>query len=411
MLSVSEIVKQEEEEDFTITGQINRRALLKGLVGGVCILSLPEVLWIGPRTARAQPESLDDLLEPIRAQHRVPALAGAFVRGKDLIALGAVGTRRLGGTEPVQLNDRWHLGSCTKSMTATLIGLLVEQGKLTWETTIVEIFPDLKDKIRPEFHKLTPVHLLSHRAGIPGQQRGQQAYANIHRQTWALRGPLPQQRRAVIELVLSQPPVSEPGSLYNYSNHGYIIAGAFAEQVTGQSWEELMQQMLFKPLGMEIVGFGAPGTPGTVDQPWGHLNCAPVAPDSKNPPSDNPPVLGPAGTVHSAMSNWASYASLHLLGAQGQPGLLLKPETFQQLHKDWYQQGYALGWIVTERSWAGGRALTHAGSNTYWYANIWIAPQRNAALLAATNVANCPAQDSGFRATDAVIGAMIKKYL
>ncbi|MBI3461305.1 beta-lactamase family protein, partial [Candidatus Acetothermia bacterium] len=360
--------------------------------------------------SQTQPENLDALLEPIRSSSGIPALAGAFVQGKDLIGLGAVGTRKLGGTERVQPNDRFHLGSDTKSMTATLLGMLVEQGKLTWETTIVEIFPDLKDKIRPEFHKLTPIHLLSHRAGIPGQATPG-PYGRLHDQLWNLRGPLPEQRRAVIELVLSQPPVSEPGSMYNYSNHGFIIAGAWAEQLTGKPWEELMQQMLFKSLDMKIVGFGAPGTPGTVDQPWGHLNCVPVAPDSRNPPSDNPPVLGPAGTVHSAMSDWASYASLHLLGAQGQPGLLLKPETFQQLHKDWYQQGYALGWIVIERSWAGGRALTHAGSNTYWYANIWIAPQRNAAFLAATNVANCPAQDSGFRATDAVIGALIRKYL
>jgi CubicO group peptidase (beta-lactamase class C family) len=338
----------------------------------------------------------------------VPALAGAFVQGQDLIGLGAVGTRTVGGSARVQPTDRFHLGSCTKSMTATLLGLLVEQGQLTWETTIAELFPDLI--IRPEYQKLTAVHLLSHRAGIPGQATPE-PYGRLHNQLWRLRGPLPRQRRTVIELVLSEPPVSEPGSIYNYSNHGYIIAGAMAEQVTGLSWEELMQQRLFQPLGMQIVGFGAPGTPGTEDQPWGHLNCLPVAPESTNPPSDNPPVLGPAGTVHSALRDWALYASLHVRGARGEGGLLLKPETFQQLHKDRYAQSYALGWGVHERSWAGGLALQHSGSNTMWFANIWIAPQRNAALLAATNVAHCPARDAGFRATDAVIGALIRRYL
>jgi len=383
------------------TKQMKRRTFLKFLASGACAL-VPSIWGINSTItwAQTQPEHLDALLEPIRSSSGVPALAGAFVQGKDLVGLGAVGLRKLGGTERVQPNDRFHLGSDTKSMTATLIALLVEQGKLTWETTIADVFPDLLSKIRPEYHKVTLVQLLSHRAGIP---------TALHGELFTLTGPLPQQRRYAVELVFSQPPIAQPGSLFNYTNLGYIIAGAITEQVTGQVWEDLMRQMLFKPLGMEIVGFGAPGTPGTVDQPWGHsANCRPFGP---GPDGDNPPVFGPAGTVHSSLSDWARYASLHLLGAQGQPGLLLKPETFQELHKDRYQQGYALGWGVVQRSWANGLALTHGGSNTLWYANIWIAPQRNAALMAATNSADCPTQDSGFRATDAVIGALIRKYL
>jgi CubicO group peptidase (beta-lactamase class C family) len=148
---------------------INRRAFLK--VAGVCTL-FPSVL-LGSQAAWTQtgPENLNNLLESIRVQHGVPALAAAFVRSADLIALGAVGTREINGAERVQLNDRFHIGSCTKSMTATLIALLIEQGRLSWETTIAEIFPDLLGKIRPEYHKLTPLHFLSHRAGLPGQQK------------------------------------------------------------------------------------------------------------------------------------------------------------------------------------------------------------------------------------------------
>ncbi len=359
------------------------------------------------------PEILDELLEPIRQQYNIPALTAAFVRGPDLAALGAVGVRRLGATVRVQPNDQWHLGSDTKSMTSTLIAMLVEQGKLAWETTVADVFPDLLSTIRPEYHKLTLIELLSHRAGIPGQQKGTNEYDaeffEIRDKLENSGGTLPQQRRAVIEIVLSKPPVSEPGSLYNYSNHGYVIAGAFAEQVTGQQWEKLIQQMLFKPLGMETAGFGAPGTFGKLDQPLGHTSqCKSLEPSEE---ADNPPWLGPAGRVHSSMSDWARYASLHLLGAQGKEGLLLKPESFQQLHYDRYHQGYALGWSVRQRSWASGLTLSHTGSNNFWYADIWIAPQRNAALLAATNTADCPSEDVGFNACDAAISAMISRYL
>ena len=131
-------------------------------------------------------DNLNALLEPIRQQYNVPGLTAAFVRGRDLVALGAVGVRRIGATERVQANDLWHLGSNTKSMTATLIAMLVEQGKLTWQTTIADIFPDLLSKIRPDYHKLTLVQLLSHRAGIPGQDKGQDAYSKLNDQLWNL---------------------------------------------------------------------------------------------------------------------------------------------------------------------------------------------------------------------------------
>lgn len=191
---------------------------------------------ISSSTTRAlTQDNLNSMLEPIRQQNNVPSLTAAFLRGKDLIALGAVGMRRIGATEHVLPNDLWHLGSDTKSMTATLIAMLVERGKLTWQTTIADIFPDLLGKIQPDYHKLTLIELLSHRAGIPGQDKGQDAYSKLNDQLWNLKGPLIQQRRTVVELVLSQPPVSAPGSLFNYSNYSYIIAGAFTEQVTESS--------------------------------------------------------------------------------------------------------------------------------------------------------------------------------
>jgi hypothetical protein len=101
-----------------------------------------------------------------------------------------------------------------------------------------------------------------------------------------------------------------------------------------------------------------------------------------------------------------------LRGAQGEKGLLLKPESFERLHNDPFGQNYyALGWVLAERSWANGPVIWHNGSNTLWYAVTWIAPRRNAAFLAATNTADCPANGAGFRACDAAVGAMIRRYL
>ncbi len=94
--------------------------------------------------------------------------------------------------------------------------------------------------------------------------------------------------------------------------------------------------------------------------------------------------MGPAGTIHCSVPDWAKFAALHLQGERG-TSKLLKPATLKTLHTPPEGREYAAGWIVCERSWAGGLALNHAGSNTCWYSNIWLAPAMNFAILVATN--------------------------
>jgi CubicO group peptidase (beta-lactamase class C family) len=373
-------------------------AAAAGLSGAV----LPALLRT--RTAEGQAsENLNQLLEPIRARLQVPALAAAYVRSSGVHAIGAVGVRHAGTSETVQSRNTFHLGSCTKSMTATLLAMLVEEGRLSWQTTIGEIFPSLRGHIHPGYQKATLVQLLSHQAGLP--EDGTED-PTLWPQLVSLAGPMLQQRSSFVELVLANAPVTEPGTHMVYTNFGYVIAGAFAERVTGYPWETLMRDMLFEPLGMETAGFGASGG----DEPWGHAEdaddtrCHPVAP---GPEADNPPVIGPAATVHASLWDWGRYARLHLRGARGESGLLLKPETFRQLHRDWFDQGYALGWAVHASETARGRALTHAGANNLWYAEIWMAPARDAVFLAATNCGSL----GGLRACNASLNAMIRRYL
>lgn len=352
------------------------------------------------------------MLEPIRMDHGMPALTAAFVRGSDLVAQGAVGTRQMGGSTNVALDDRFHLGSCTKAMTATAMARLVERGEIEWRTRLSDALPDLADVMASAYRDATVEQLLAHRSGLPGVETPSSYNPLQDQLTQEFRAPamrsrpITEQRHIFTRRVLSPAPVNKPGTTFNYSNFGYIVAGAVIEAVTGESWETTIQAELFEPLGMPTAGFGAPGEPNATTQPWGHQadGCEPVAP---GPRADNPPVYGPAGRVHSTMADWAKYASLHLRGARGEDVSVLNPDTFREIHRDRSGQGYALGWSVTQRAWAKGKALTHTGSNTLWYAVIWLAPERNAALLAATNCGS----DRGFQAIDAAVGAMIRRFL
>jgi CubicO group peptidase (beta-lactamase class C family) len=168
-----------------------------------------------------------------------------------------------------------------------------------------------------------------------------------------------------------------------------------------------MRAMLFEPLGMESAGFGAPATPGEVDQPWGHTKgrLTGIKPVPPGPRADNPPAIGPGGTVHCSLADLAEYAAFHLVGAQGASDLL-NAESFKKLHTS-AGDDYAMGWIVLERDWAGGRALMHNGSNSMFYVVVWMAPSRYCALIVATNLGSVNAAFSG---CDVAAGKLIEQF-
>jgi len=324
------------------------------------------------------PRDLGPLLRPILDRHNLPGMVAAIIQGDQIVAIGAAGVRRRGGGEKVAVADRFHLGSCTKSMTATLCGMLVEEQKLSWETTIADVFPELVSKMHPAYRTVTLRQLLTHRSGAPADLQA----GGLWDRLWHHRDDPVKARQMLLEGVVTRPPEARPGTKFIYSNAGYAIAGHMAERLAGRPWEQLMRERLFKPLGLQSAGFGAPGSDRSVDQPRGHTEAGnPVDP---GPNADNPPAIGPAGTVHCSISDWAKYIALHLQAAEGHPRLL-KAQTFKVLHTAPEGQDYAMGWSTTSRPWAGGKVLTHAGSNNMWYCVVWIAPRKDFAVLGCCN--------------------------
>ena len=224
---------------------------------------------------------------------------------------------------------------------------------------------------------------------------------------WQRRGTPMEQRFKFMSGIITHRPEVQPGTKFVYSNQGYAIAGAMLERVSGTPWEEMMRKMLFEPLGMETAGFGAPGTREARDQPWGHSgssrNPEPVPP---GPDADNPPAIGPAGIVHCSIADLARYAAFHAAEGKISPPSL-QPSTFAKLHTRVPNEDYAMGWVVQQRQWAGGDVLMHTGSNTMWYCVIWVAPARNSAFVAATNIATDLADDG----CDAAVKAMVDRVL
>jgi CubicO group peptidase (beta-lactamase class C family) len=335
---------------------------------------------------------IGELLKQVQEKSDVPAIAAAIVTSDGLAAFGVAGVRKRGTSAPATPGDLWHLGSNTKAMTATLVALLVEQGKLKWETTVGEVFSGSSFKIYPELRDVTVLQLLSHRSGLPANLELAK-YLGVDASREGLRA---------VRQELAKPPQSAPGSKFEYSNLGYIIAGAIIEKVTGKSWQENMLKQVFGPLEMTTAGFGGTGTPGKIDQPWSHTADGQPVPQN-GPKTDNPPVMGAAGRVYCTMQDWSKYVADFLRGLTGKPALL-PAAAYKKLSTPPFGGEYALGWIVAQREWAGGMVLRHNGSNTMNFATVWIAPERDFAILACTNQGGDAAQ----AACDAAVTALIQ---
>ncbi len=348
------------------------------------------LLCLIPVTVHAEtppPKDVSPLLTPIIQKHDVPGMAVAVVQSGETVAVGVVGVRTRGKPDKVATADRFHIGSDTKALTAMLCGILVDEGRLKWGQTLGETFPELKKSMHPQYQAVTLEQLLTHRGGAPGAIEKDELWGKL----WQHKGTPTSARRLLLQGVASKPPEATPGEKFIYSNAGFSIAGHMAEKVTGKSWEDLMREKIFRPLGMTTAGFGAPGTRVKNDQPRGHqANGTPVEPGSTAPPSDNPVAIGPAGIVHCSIGDWAKFIATNLPSAKTK---LVKPETLEKLHTPVPpgvgEPPYAMGWIILDNQpWAGGPALTHSGSNTMWYAVAWLAPKKDFAVVIACNQAN-----------------------
>ena len=349
--------------------------------------------------AAAEPIDVSADLVAVAKQHKVHALAVAVIEGSQLIKLGATGIRANGHEAKVTVEDLWHIGSCTKAMTATVCARLVEKGLLRWDLTLGESLVKDVERIHLDLRAVTLEQLLSHRAGLLANPP-----TTVMRKMLASGEGRAARELLVTDGILEKPLEHKPDTKYLYSNFGFMLAGMMAERATDKEWETLMREELFEPLGMKSAGFGPPGTADVVDQPRGHGLFGNSLPPG--PQADNPRGLGPAGTVHCSMADWSKFVALHLQAARGE-SRLLKQESFQKLHtpRGNDKDQYALGWIVADRPWAGGQVLMHNGSNTHWFVVTWLAPKKNMAFMAASNVG--PA--AGAAATDAAVVVLLQQ--
>ena len=341
---------------------MQRRTLLKALAAA-------PLMAAGSARARAAGRGEDALVAALSGS-KAPALGGAVFTAEETLFLGVAGVRQAGSDNKVAAEDRWHLGSNTKAMTAAVFQRLVEQGRIADGAPLSALFPGFT--IDPALAGLTADDLSGHRAGL--------ADADAIGRQWLMtaRGDaasLKDQRAALAARALGMKPSGQVGR-FAYANINFIVLGAAIELATGAAWEDVMRAEMFGPLGMASGGFGPPADPA----PWGHMAGRPMEPGLA---ADNPLALGPAGTAHVNLADYGKWLQMILRGGDGWLSAeAIAAMTAPPAEGELYRRGWG---VMPARDWARGPVLAHEGSNTMWHAVVLVVPGRGVAIATVSN--------------------------
>lgn len=339
---------------------------------------------------------LTSMLEAIRAKYNLPSLAAAVDKNGEIVASGATGTRVVGMDVPVTVDDRYHIGSDTKAMTATIAGTLVDEGLLRWDSTVGEVLGTTIKDMSPGLQAVTLEQLLSHSSGIPTDtDEMMKLYFNVD----AFDDNPDKLRLKAIDAWKHNEPKVPEGSPFQYANFGYMIAGAMMEKVSSKPWEQLIQERIFKPLGLKSAGLGPQATYGLYDAPVGHRVNADgsLSPMPWGPAADGPAVIGPAGIAHMSVldfARWGGWNAMH-----GASPKIVERATLDEIQRPHVttpkiphplpgtpdEGQYGFGWGIVTFDWTGHPVLTHNGSNSMNLAKILVDPETGIAIAAVTN--------------------------
>jgi CubicO group peptidase (beta-lactamase class C family) len=324
------------------------------------------------------PDMIRSDLEGVRARYFVPSLGVAEITMDKIITYGPVGKARINSDTLVTSDSLYQLGSCTKAMTATVLLKLMQEHSLSWNTRLLDIFPEHAATAHRDYDEVTLGDIVSHQAGFP--VAGDNATINRLRN---YNGSLTR----YLGEILQRPSRIKRGR-YLYSNNGYAALGAVIERLSGLPYTEAMTKLLFDPLDVK-PHFGFPSDLGP-DQPWGHTANWGAAAPGRAMDQFIPTILWPAGMASMTLRDYARFVQLHLRGMLGRDDAGFSSDMVGQLHQaririDSSLGGdYAAGWVIEK---VYGRELHwHNGSAGNFMVYMAINPTRKKGVVVVTNV-------------------------
>lgn len=272
-----------------------------------------------PASARehAMVAKLDELISHYALHDKFMGTVAVSKDGK-LLFHKQYGIRLPGKNAPPDDQTQYRIGSITKAFTAVMIMQLIEQGKLSLDTKLSKYFPDVANA-----ESITVGHLLGHRSGL-GSMTDDPTYRD-----WFTD---PKSREEMMEIIVRQPKVFEPGEQQRYSNSNYVLLGYILEEATGKSYADLLQTQICEPVGLKRTTYmTAAGAERNVARSFRRTGND-WQPESQTDPS----VPHAAGAMMSTASDLTRFADA-LFG-----GKLISEESLDEMTPDGLGMGNGL---------------------------------------------------------------------
>lgn len=331
-------------------------------------------------TQPLQAQQLLDELWKIRTQYQVPGLAFVVVGPQNIIQSGADGYASLADSAPLSLLSAFHLGSNSKAITSLVAHQMVSKGKISWETTVAEVFPEWRQSMQSAYRKVTLADLLSHRGRLPAYTDGTSA------SPWYFCADGPACRQEFSRQILQLKPQPKVGKkAYQYSNAGYVVASAMLERRGDSlSFENLVSLYANQILGSNMQA-GWPRSTGKEGAAAGHFYR-----DSQFVAADELAyLLGPvyvgAGNLHGNVVEQAAVLQFFLQAVTHQAEEMSKSDAEMLLFG---RPNYAFGWGHSLKN--GTRTAWHDGSAGSFYTRWIVYPDQQKAIVISANSAGNP---------------------
>ncbi len=351
----------------------------------VCLFGLLFAVQHSALTQQTQKEpikGLDAYITKALKDWEVPGLAIAIVKDDKVVYAKGYGVQKLGESTPVNERTIFAIGSTTKAMTVACLGMLVDEGKLSWDDPATKHLKGFQLYDPYVTRELSVRDLVTHRSGL---ERADLLWYSS-----------PYSREEILFRIRYLKPAWSFRSRYGYQNILYLAAGQIIPELTGKSWDELIQERLFKPLGMtstttstrQLEGMSNVATPhAIIDQKVQPIRWVNI---------DN---VAPAGSVNSNVLDMAQWIRLNLNEGVLDGKRLLSKEVVEEmqtpqtiirldsltkaLRPSTHFAAYGLGWVLND--YLGRKIVSHGGAIHGMRARVLLVPEEKLGIVTLIN--------------------------
>ncbi len=326
---------------------------------------------------------LDTAFARVLKDWHAAGFAVAVVEKDKIVYAKGFGYRDYENKIPVTPNTLFAIGSCTKAFTASLIGMLVQDGKVDYDKPVRNYLPELKFYKDEMNNKITLRDMMSHRTGLPR-----------HDYSWYLFTT--PSRDSLIQRIQYMEPSADLRERWQYNNFMFLAQGAVVEKITSKKWEDNIREKIFLPLGMSNSFLSVDDMSKSNDASIGYA----LKNDSIIKKLDyyHIDAMGPAGSINSSVNDMAKWVTTWINngkfnGKEIIPAAHRSEAISSQMivggdlpskeKPDIYFSNYGFGWFLG--SYRGHYRVEHGGNIDGFSASTCFFPSDSIGIIVLSN--------------------------